>query len=79
MRKTAEKKPTMLDAVCWKARQLGISYGKLSARLTEAELADVYAEYEKILLERQELERLRLEHAAMKKKAQNKSRRRSAP
>lgn len=43
MLKDSEK----LNAIAWKARKIGISYGMLSATLTKDEEAKIYDEYEK--------------------------------
>lgn len=63
---------TVLDAVCWKAAELGISYGRLSVQLTDAETAKIYAEYEALCQERREQERQRLEAARKTKNAKPK-------
>ena len=52
-----------LDALAWKARELGMSYGKLSVALTPEETEAVAAEYRELRRRRQEEEELRLRQA----------------
>ena len=52
-----------LDALAWKARELGMSYGKLSAALTPEEAEAAAAEYRELCRRRQEEEELRLRQA----------------
>ena len=52
-----------LEALAWKARERGISYGKLSVALTPEEAEAAVTEYRKLCRRRQDEEELRLRQA----------------
>ena len=56
-----------LDALAWKANQLGTTYGKLSAALTPEEAEAAVAEYRAMCCERREEEELRLRRSKEKR------------
>lgn len=56
-----------LDALAWKAKELGTSYGKLCVALTPAEAEAAVAEYKALCRRRQEEENLRLRQAKERK------------
>ena len=60
-----EQRINRLDALVWKAKQLGISYGELSAQLSNGETEHIYGEYVKVVEERRQEEKMRLEQARL--------------
>lgn len=58
-----EQRINRLDALVWKAKQLGISYGELSAQLSNSENEHIYDEYVKVVEARRQEEKMRLEQA----------------
>lgn len=68
MAKNSVKSPSIIDALAWHAMRTGTSYGKLSATLTSEAIQRIYAEYEEMVRNRQEEERIRIENAKSKKK-----------
>lgn len=52
-----------LNAIAWKAKSAGKSYGKFSVSLSEKDKEQIYMEYEQMLERRKEEENARLELA----------------
>jgi len=50
-----------LDAICWAANKVGSTYGQFSARLTDAERDEIYAEYTDYITQKAQEEKQRLE------------------
>lgn len=50
-----------LNAIAWKAKSAGQSYGKFSVYLSEEDKEQIYMEYEQMLEKRKEEENTRLE------------------
>lgn len=55
-----------LNAIAWKAKSVGQSYGKFSVYLSEKDKEQIYMEYEQMLEKRKEEENTRLELARAK-------------
>ena len=55
-----------LDAIAWKAKSAGKSYGVFSVTLSEKDKEQIYMEYEQMLENRKEEENARLELARVK-------------
>lgn len=66
------KENLKLNAIAWKARAKGISYGQYSGSLSEQEKVLVYEEYAQMLLKRKEEEKARLELAHRKQTGKTK-------
>lgn len=59
-----------LNAIAWKAKSAGQSYGVFSVSLSEKDKEQIYMEYEQMLEIRKEEENMRLEQARLKQAAQ---------
>lgn len=59
-----------LNAIAWKAKSAGKSYGVFSVTLSEKDKEQIYMEYEQMLEIRKEEENMRLEQARLKQAAQ---------
>ena len=59
-----------LNAIAWKAKSAGQSYGVFSVSLSEKDKEQIYMEYEQMLKIRKEEENMRLEQARLKQAAQ---------
>ena len=55
-----------LNAIAWKAKSAGQSYGVFSVTLSEKDKEQIYMEYEQMLENRKEEENARLELARVK-------------
>lgn len=66
MKEEMETTAVILEALAWRASELGTSYGKLSAALTSQQIKEVAAEYLKMCRKRQEQEQRRLQQAREK-------------
>ena len=49
-----------LEALSWRAKQLGVSYGVLSAQISQREAEQIYKEFEQFLNERKRAEEERI-------------------
>ena len=59
-----------LNAIAWKAKSAGQSYGVFSATLSEKDKEQIYMEYEQMLENRKEEENMRLEQVRLKQAEQ---------
>ena len=59
-----------LNAIAWKAKSAGKSFGVFSVTLSEKDKEQIYMEYEQMLEIRKEEENMRLEQARLKQAAQ---------
>ena len=59
-----------LNAIAWKAKSAGQSYGVFSVTLSEKDKEQIYMEYEQMLENRKEEENMRLEQARLKQAEQ---------
>lgn len=56
-----------VDAIAWEAKKQGVSYGALSAVLTEDKKQQIYKKYDSYLDEKQKAEKLRLKKHSNKR------------
>lgn len=56
-----------LDAIAWKAKSNGISYGQYNCQLTDYDRECIYKEYEQVLAMRKKEEKDRLELARLRR------------